>query len=114
VRVRSTLDDYTGQLQSAVTLRITDRLNGASLTEIGTTADTPFNATIPCTATASTTVGSTCSLNTTADAVIPGMVPEVKRTIWQMGDVRIFDGGPDGQASTQDNSLFLRQGIFVP
>jgi plastocyanin domain-containing protein len=114
VRLRSTFNDYTGQLQSAITLRITDRLNGPSLNEVGTTADTPFNATIPCATTASTTIGSTCSLSTTADAVIPGMVTEVKRTIWQIGDVRIFDGGPDGQASTQDNTLFLRQGLFVP
>ena len=42
------------------------------------------------------------------------MVTEIKRTIWQLGDVRIYDGGPDGQASTQDNTLFLRQGVFVP
>ena len=60
------------------------------------------------------TIGATCSLSTTADAVLPGMVTEIKRTIWQIGDVRIFDGGPDGQASTQDNTLFLRQGVFVP
>jgi hypothetical protein len=39
---------------------------------------------------------------------------ETKRTIWQMGDVELRDGGPDGVASTQDNTRFARQGIFVP
>ena len=38
----------------------------------------------------------------------------LKRTIWQMGDVELRDGGADGVASTQDNTLFARQGIFVP
>ena len=45
---------------------------------------------------------------------MPGLVSESKRTIWQMGDVRVLDGGPDGQASTTGNTLFLKQGVFVP
>ena len=45
---------------------------------------------------------------------MPGLVVETKRTIWQMGDVELRDGGADGVASTQDNTLFARQGIFVP
>ena len=77
--------------------------------------DTPFAFAVPCTATSGTgNVGATCSLNTTADAVVPGLVVETKRTIWQMGDVELRDGGADGVASTQDNTLFARQGIFVP
>ena len=36
----------------------------------------------------STTVGSTCALTTTADAVLgAGAVKESKRTIWQLGQV---------------------------
>ena len=61
-----------------------------------------------------TTIGSTCSLNTTADAVLPGVVKETRRAIWQLGQVQVFDGGSDGVVSTTPNTLFLTQGIFVP
>ena len=71
--------------------------------------------TVPCVSTGGTAdVGATCSLNTTADAITPGTVTETKRTIWQMQDVVVLDGGPDGDAETADNTVFLRQGIFVP
>jgi hypothetical protein len=70
---------------------------------------------VPCAATGDTTVGSTCSVDTTADAVIgAGAVQEGVRTIWQLGQVRINDGGADGVASTTPNSLFMVQGVFVP
>jgi hypothetical protein len=31
-----------------------------------------------------------------------------------MGQVKVFDGGSDGVASTAGNTLYLDQGIFVP
>ena len=31
---------------------------------------------------------------------MPGAVPEGRRSIWEMGDVRVLDGGSDGQAGT--------------
>jgi hypothetical protein len=35
--------------------------------------------------------------------------------MWQMDQVRVFDAGPDGYASTKDdNELFAVQGVFVP
>jgi hypothetical protein len=27
---------------------------------------------------------------------------------------QVFDGGPDGQIATNDNTLFMDQGIFIP
>jgi hypothetical protein len=37
------------------------------------------------------------------------------RAIWEVADVQVFDGGPDGFASTTgDNTLFMRQGVFAP
>jgi hypothetical protein len=37
------------------------------------------------------------------------------RAIWQLGEVQVQDGGEDGEgATTTDNTLFLKQGIFVP
>jgi hypothetical protein len=115
VRTRTTLDDYTGELEGRVTLRITDRLNGPGQNETGTVTDLPFTFPIPCTATSGGgNVGATCSVNTTADAVMPGAVVEAKRTIWQVEALEVRDGGSDGVASTQDNTPFLRQGFFVP
>ena len=71
--------------------------------------------TIPCAGTGATTVGSTCSVNTTVDAVVgAGAIKETKRTIWQLGQVRVNDGGSDGVVSTTPNTLFAVQGIFVP
>jgi hypothetical protein len=114
VRLDSGLGDYAGELQLAVTLRVTDRLSGSAQNEVGTVSDIPLNVTVPCAVTGNSGIGSSCSIGTSADAVLPGMVSESKRTIWQMGDVQVFDGGPDGQASTPDNTLFLKQGLFVP
>ena len=116
VRLRNTnLDDYTGELKVASTLRITDRLNGPAQNEVGTVTDTQLAFTVPCTATSGGgNLGATCSLSTTADAVLPGTVSETKRTIWGMDEVQVFDGGADGVVSTSPNTMFLRQGIFVP
>ena len=76
--------------------------------------DTTFAWTVPCTATPDTTVGSTCAVTTSADAVTPGVVKEGLRSLWQLGQVQVFDGGSDGVASTTPNTLFAVQGLFVP
>jgi hypothetical protein len=114
VRIKSTLADYTGQLQVDAAARVTDRFNGSGNTEPATGTDTSFPVTVPCTATGSTTIGSTCSVSTTFNAVTPGAIVESQRAIWQLGDVKVLDGGPDGIASTGPNTLFARQGVFAP
>ena len=107
--------DYTGELQAVTRLRITDDYNGPALTDSATTLDTPFSATVPCTATATDqAIGSACALATTANALIPGAVSAGHRAIWQLGPVEVYDGGTDGDAQTDGNTLFLRQGVFVP
>jgi hypothetical protein len=113
VRKRSDLSDYTGELQLRPVLRITDRYNGPSESEPATTQDSPFPVTVPCAATAGAG-GATCSVNTTADAVVPGAVPEGKRSVWALDSIAVTDGGPDGLAATEPNTLFARQGVFVP
>jgi hypothetical protein len=111
VMLASDLSDYTGELRGQMTLRITDRDNGG---EQGTVTDVLFRYTIPCTATA-TTAGAVCDLQSTADALVPGMVAEGERAIFALGQIRIFDGGPDHDGDTEgDNSPFAVQGIFVP
>jgi hypothetical protein len=53
-------------------------------------------------------------VTTSADALTFGTVPESRRSIWQLGQTQVFDGGPDGDTATNDNSLFAVSGIFVP
>jgi PKD repeat protein len=107
--------DYTGELQAVTRLRITDALNGTGLTDPATTVDVPFKAAIPCTATASDmSAGASCAVDTTANAVVPGAVSGGKRTIWQLGQVEVYDGGTDGVAATDGNTVFLKQGLYVP
>jgi hypothetical protein len=112
VRLASDRSDYTGELSEVTTLRITDRANGAD--EAGTVADLPLAVTVPCTETLATTKGADCSVSTSIDALMPGAVPEGKRSVWGLGQVQVFDGGSDGDAETGANSLFAVQGVFVP
>ncbi len=57
---------------------------------------------VPCASTADTTVGSTCSITTTANTIAPGAAVEGKRAIWETGQVRVSDGGADGDPATAD------------
>ena len=112
VRKRSDLSDYTGELVADQSLRITDRNNGPG--EPGTVSDTSFPVTVPCTATTDTSIGSDCGISATANSLLPGAVTAGDRSIWELGKVTINDGGPDGVASTQPNTLFATQGVFAP
>jgi hypothetical protein len=110
-------DDYTGELEATADLRVTDKFNGSTPdggTEPGTVVDFPFPVTVPCSATPEGGTGGACSVSTSANAVVPGAVTEGRRAIVQLGQVRVFDGGPDGVAATADNDLFAVQGLFVP
>jgi Tol biopolymer transport system component len=107
--------DYTGELRTTMQVRITDQYNGPSGKEEATVVDFPFPFTVPCAATESTLDGATCSLSTSAEAVSPGFPRRTKRTVHGLGQVQVFDGGPDGDAeTTADNALFAVQGVFVP
>ena len=114
VRVKPGLGDYTGELQARVALRITDRASGAGGDEPATLQDLTFEFAVPCQSTVDPSIGGSCSISTTADALTPGTVTEAKRTIWQLAQVQLFDGGPDQIASTEPNALFETQGVFVP
>ena len=117
VRKKSDLSDYAGELSLTSTVRITDRSNTPNPggPGPGTVKDTTLAVTIPCTASADTTVGSSCRLQTTVNSVYPGAIAAGKRAIWQLGQVKAYDGGTEGLASTTaDNTLFLEQGLFVP
>jgi hypothetical protein len=111
VRQKSGLADYSGELSTVLHVRLTDRLSGFAQT----VEDFPFSVTVPCTVTPDPAIGSSCSVDTTADAVTPGAVSESKRSIWALDKVEVYDGGPDGLASTTSgNTVFETQGVFVP
>jgi hypothetical protein len=117
VRAQDTLDDYTGELGVRVSLRITDRNSASPTSGPGpATAETGTLAfTIPCSATVDTTVGATCESETTLEAFVPGAVMEQQRAVWELGAVRVFDAGADGDPSTADGDApFLAQGVFIP
>ena len=72
--------------------------------------------TIPCSTTPNH-IGSDCNLTTTADAVYgnPSTAKEGKRAVWELGQVKVYDGGTDGDVDTPTgNSVFAVQGVFVP
>jgi hypothetical protein len=120
--------DYTGQLQLRLPIRMTDHDNGLSGTAPGTTQTVGLPVVMTCAATASTIIGGTCDVNTSADSVVPGMVKEGKRT--QISgepipgvDVSleqipggIIDAGSDGNAGTTGDgeALFMEPGLFFP
>ena len=53
---------------------------------------------------------------------MPGTVVEGRRSVWQLGQVEVKDAGPNGTGYAScpptcgdgDESVFLRQGVFVP
>jgi hypothetical protein len=113
VRSKSDLSDYAGELQLDEGLRITDRDNGSP--GPGTVSDTDFPVTMPCAPTSDATVGSACQVDTTAEAIVPNAVKEGARAVWEIGQVKVYDGGTDGAAqTTADNTLFMDEGVFVP
>jgi hypothetical protein len=114
--------DYTGRVLLTAPLTITDNNNAAETPEPGTTEARPFEVPVQCSATADTTRGGTCVLTTSYDAVIPGAVSERQRAIWALGQIQIKDAGPNGTGYAScpptcgdgDETVFMRQGIFVP
>lgn len=116
VRRKGSLSDYTGQLRLSQSLRITDRLNSwfnEPLIEPGT-VEASLGLPIACVATADTSIGSQCALTTTLDTMVPGIVLEGNRSVWELGRITVFDGGADGLAGTGPNTVFATQGVFVP
>jgi hypothetical protein len=121
--------DYSGEIYFQVALRITDHWSSRVQPP---PPDDPYDQPgtgeagfLPppiasCASTASTSIGSTCSVSTTGNAIAPGFSPAVgtKRFLMEVGQVQVFDGGPDGVAffgsPPGSDTLFGVQGIFVP
>ena len=113
VRTKS-LVDYGGDLDARAVVRLTDRANGSGAVYPGTVTDWTLRMPVPCAPTSDSRIGSDCSSATTANALIPGLVVDGNRAIWELGQVEVLDGGPDGSFSTDDGLPFLKQGVFAP
>jgi hypothetical protein len=110
VSEQGTQADYAGAVRAESTARLVDRGSGGPATVV----DVLFPLLTQCTPTQDETVGSDCSLNTTLDALIPGAIAEGRRTVLQLDQVSVADGGPDADPWTEPNTVLLRQGLFVP
>jgi WD40-like Beta Propeller Repeat len=110
VREQATLADYAGAVRGESTVRLVDRASGGPATVV----DVLFPLLTQCTPTEDASAGSDCSLSTTLDALIPDAIAEGQRTVLELGQVRVADGGPDADPLTEPNTVLLRQGLFVP
>jgi hypothetical protein len=94
--------DYSGQIQANATIRISDHYNGSNLNEPATVTDLPFPVNGQCIDTngeSGQPIGGTCTINTSANAVQPGMFaegPVRQRAVVEFGQVKVYDGGLDG------------------
>jgi hypothetical protein len=107
VRNRTSLDDYTGELEGRFALRITDRYNAAGAgpqADAATVEDTSFKVALPCAATSGDT-GAACAVSTSVSAVLPGSTRDGDRAIWELGAIGLYDAS---------GGLFATQGVFAP
>jgi len=87
-------------------------------TRPATMTDLQFPVAVDCLPQGSTTAapGSTCGVNTTANALVPGAVIPNKSAVVEIGEVILKDAGPNGVAENGggDDDVFAVQGIFLP
>jgi hypothetical protein len=120
VRAGSTSgSDYASDMTATFRLRITDTQNctpSSCTTQYdgaGTAAEVELSMPVDCISTGGPQ-GSTCSANTSANAVQPGAVRGGKRSVLQIFRVRVNDAGTNGVAGDTDDTLFAQQGVYIP
>jgi hypothetical protein len=110
--------DYIGQLQTIAWIRITDKHNGPSGTDSATSQDVTFSYSAQCAVNPAgadpTSIGGTCSVVTSAKAVLPGSITGAKRAVWHLDKIQVYDAGNDGTIPSHDSTLFAWQGLFTP
>jgi hypothetical protein len=122
VRNKPSGSDYTGRLLGTAPLQLTDRDNAPESPETGTVQSFPFQFPVTCVATGDAGTGGACTASTTFDALLPGAVGEGQRSIWDVGQFEVKDAGPNGTGYAAcpptcgdgDETVFMRQGVFVP
>jgi hypothetical protein len=108
------MSDYVGRLELAPVIRITDTASGGAARDPATGVDViSFSMPMPCADTPSEPEGSTCGTQTSIDALAPGPIKEGKRTVWELGQLVVRDGGID-DPQVDAYTTFAVQGLFVP
>ena len=108
-----------GSPQGATT-QITDQYNQLLSDPTGpfdkeaTTAPLSFPLPMGCSVTVDPTTGSVCSVQTTANTLVPGAAVTGQRAIWELGQLQVLDQGADGVAGNGDDNVFEVQGVFAP
>lgn len=106
--------DYAGELEGTMTLRVTDHYNGPDRDEAATLVDLPQGFNLNCVGNDDPTVGSTCHFPVVFCSSCPPPKEGV-RTVIEVSQVAVRDGGADGSAlTTEDNTPFMTQGVFIP
>jgi hypothetical protein len=110
--------DYTGELEGNATIRISDHFNAVVAgggTDPATVIDLPVPVQAVCSNTADTSIGGSCTINSTTQSMIPDPCGcEGKRMVVQIGQITVSDGGSDGRVTTDGDTLFMKQGLFIP
>jgi hypothetical protein len=96
-------------------VRVADHHNGPSGSEPATMQDIPVPFHISCVSTADRQVGRLDLRDPEGDGVSSCPPPkEGVRTVIELTQIEVRDGGADGRAATQGNTLFMVQGLFIP
>jgi hypothetical protein len=118
-------DDYSAQLVARTTLRMTDVANGVFGDDPGTASLGTFSFPMNCTTTGGAN-GSTCSVSTTADTLVPNIAKENKKTLFSLESVQVTDLGADGTMTpgggascpptcgSGDEKVFVHEGVVTP
>jgi beta-propeller repeat-containing protein len=87
-------------------VRITDTNNGTAQDAAATVIDLGFPIPIDCLATPSNgSLGSVCGVNTSANALAPGVVRAGDTAVWELGEIQVLDS---------DDRVLAVQGIYLP
>ncbi len=115
-------EDFAGRLVLRTTVRLTDRMNGGATGDAATVQNFPLDLPVQCNATP-TAEGGSCDTTTTVNSLLPGAIVEGKRAILEIGQMRVYDPGANGTGfdtgcpptcGDGDETVFMRQGLFVP
>jgi hypothetical protein len=110
---------------AGTTLQMTDAANGVFGDDPGTTSVGKFTFPMNCTTTGGP-AGSTCSVSTTADTLVPNVAKENKKTIFSLESVQVTDLGADGTMTpgggascpptcgSGDEKVFAHEGVVTP
>ncbi len=109
--------DAPGALDLTLIPQVTDDANSPQRLLNGTIVkpnyfDSPLHVDLPCQPTADPALGSTCSVQTSFEA-LTGLSGE--RAVVELDKITVYDGGDDGYVDTRDDNAPLAvQGVFVP